>query len=202
MHWQIVCIMHKRPLQNALEKREGQSRKSARILDFLLFGFYQDRRCPCSCPQFVYAERNKGREQSVTQAVFVQTLTVRLSVSSAPLMSCVCPQSQARASLCRSLLPHIRHFFRIYEDPSAPAPWLLQPVDFVQSPGRAFCDPAPASPCFRTSGKGLAKGLRSFRLQGPQEIGLSLSFGFACRPPNAFAGIRTDIPTSYQTQYS
>lgn len=115
---------------------------------------------------------------------------------------CLPRSPKARASLCRSLLPHIRHFFRIHEDPSAPAPWLLQPVDFVQSPGRAFCDPAPASPCFRTSGKGLAKGLRSFRLQGPQEIGLSLSFGFACRPPNAFAGIRTDIPTSYQTQYS
>ena len=110
IHWQIVCTMHKRPLQYALEKREGQSQKSVRILDFLLFRSYQDRRCPCSCPQFVYAERNKGREQSVTQAVFVQTLTVRLSVSSAPLMSCVCPQSQARASLCRSLLPHIRHF--------------------------------------------------------------------------------------------
>lgn len=97
-------------------------------------------------------------------------------------------------------------FFWIHEDPFAPAPWLLQPVDFVQSPGRAFCDPAPASPCFRTSDKGLAKGLRSSRLQAPQEIGLSLSFGFACRPPNAFAGIRTDIPTSYQTvtqtQYS
>ena len=93
-------------------------------------------------------------------------------------------------------------FFRIHEDPSAPAPWLFQLVDFVQSPGRAFCDPAPASPCFRTSDKRLAKGLRSSRLQGPQEIGLSLSFGFACRPPNAFAGIRTDIPTSYQTQYS
>ena len=193
--------MHKRPLQYALEKREGQSQKSVRILDFLLFRSYQDRRCPCSCPRFVYAERNKGREQSVTQAVFGQTLTVRLSVSSAPLMSRVCPQSQARPSLCRALLPHIRHF----PDPRrsiCPRPWLLQPVDFVQSPGRAFCDPAPASPCFRTSGKGLAKGLRSFRLQGPQEIGLSLSFGFACRPPNAFAGIRTDIPTSYQTQYS
>ena len=110
IHWKIVCIMHERPLQYALEKREGQSQKSVRILDFLLFRSYQDRRCPCSCPQFVYAERNKGREQSVTQAVFVQTLTVRLSVSSAPLMSCVCPQSQARASLCRSLLPHSRHF--------------------------------------------------------------------------------------------
>lgn len=97
----------------------------------------------------------------------------------------------------------------IFPDPRrsiCPRPWLLQPVDFVQSPGRAFCDPAPASPCFRTSDKRLAKGLRSSRLQGPQEIGLSLSFGFACRPPNAFAGIRTDIPTSYQTvtqtQYS
>ena len=76
----------------------------------MLFRSYQDRRCPCSCPRFVYAERNKGREQSVTQAVFVQTLTVCLSVSSAPLMSCVCPQSQARASLCRPLLPHSRHF--------------------------------------------------------------------------------------------
>ena len=97
----------------------------------------------------------------------------------------------------------------IFPDPRrsiCPAPWLFQSVDFVQSPGRAFCDPAPASPRFRTSDKGLAKGLRSSRLQGPHEIGLSLSFGFACRPPNAFAGIRTDIPTSYQTvtqtQYS
>ena len=197
IHWQIACIMHKRPLQYALEKREGQSQKSVRILDFLLFRSYQDRRCPCSCPQFVYAERNKGREQSVTQAVFVQTLTVRLSV-----MSRVCPAVPGKGFPVPISLAAHPAFFRIHEDPSAPAPWLLQPVDFVQSPGRAFCDPAPASPCFRTSDKGLAKGLRSSRLQGPQEIGLSLSFGFACRPPNAFAGIRTDIPTSYQTKYS
>lgn len=198
MHWQIVCTMHKRPLQNALEKREGQSRKSVRILDFLLFRSYQDRRCPCSCPQFVYAERNKGREQSVTQAVFVQTLTVRLSVSSAPHMSCVCPQSQAREDLpCAGLSCRTAGIFPDPRRSICPAPWLLQPVDFVQSLGRAFCDPAPASPCFRTSDKGLAKGLRSSRLQAPQEIGLSLSFGFACRPPNAFAGIRTDIPNSY-----
>ena len=199
--------MHKRSLQYALEKREGQSQKSVRILDFLLFRSYQDRRCPCSCPQFVYAERNKGREQSVTQAVFVQTLTVRLSVSSAPLMSCVCPQSQAREDLpCAALSCRTAGIFPDPRRSICPAPWHLQPVDFVQSPGRAFCDPAPASPRFRTSDKGLAKGLRSSRLQGPQEIGLSLSFGFACRPPNAFAGIRTDIPTSYQTvtqtQYS
>ena len=163
----------------------------------MLFRSYQDRRCPCSCPQFVYAERNKGREQSVTQAVFVQTLTVRLSV-----MSRVCPAVPGKGFPVPISLAAHPAFFRIHEDPSAPAPWLLQPVDFVQSPGRAFCDPAPASPCFRTSDKRLAKGLRSSRLQGPQEIGLSLSFGFACRPPNAFAGIRTDIPTSYQTQYS
>ena len=117
------------------------------------------------------------------------------------------PQSQAREDLpCAGLSCRISDIFPDPRRSICPAPWLFQSVDFVQSPGRAFCDPAPASPCFRTSDKGLAKGLRSSRLQDPQEIGLSLSFGFACRPPNAFAGIRTDIPTSYQTvtqtQYS
>ena len=131
MHWQIVCNMHKRPLQYALEKREGQSQKSVRILDFLLFRSYQDRRCPCSCPQFVYAERNKGREQSVTQAVFVQTLTVRLSVSSATLMSRVCPAVPGKAFPVPISLAVHPAFFRIHEDPSAPAPWLL--------PARGLC---------------------------------------------------------------
>ena len=42
-------------------------------------------------------DSNKGREQSVTQAVFVQTLTVRLSVSSAPLMNRVCPAVPGKA---------------------------------------------------------------------------------------------------------
>ena len=122
--------MHERPLQYALEKREGQSQKSVRILDFLLFRSYQDRRCPCSCPQFVYAERNKGREQSVTQAVFVQTLTVRLSVSSAPLMSRVCPAVPGKGFPVPISLAAHPAFFRIHEDPSAPAhgsssPWTL-----------------------------------------------------------------------------
>lgn len=39
----------------------------------------------------------------------------------------------------------------IFPDPRrsiCPRPWLPQPVDFVQSPGRAFCDPAPPLPVF------------------------------------------------------
>ncbi len=96
----------------------------------MLFRSYQDRRCPCSCPRFVYAERNKGREQSVTQAVFVQTLTVRLSVSSAPLMSRVCPAVPGKGFPVPLSLAAQPAFFRIHEDPSAPphgssSPWTL-----------------------------------------------------------------------------
>lgn len=198
--------MHKRPLQYALEKREGQSQKSVRILDFLLFRSYQDRRCPCSCPQFVYAERNKGREQSVTQAVFVQTLTVRLSVSSATLMSRVCPAVPGKAfpvPISLATHPAFSRSTKIHLPPphGSSSPWTLCKVQAGH-----FAILRLPLPVFVPLTRDWQKVCVAPVFRPPQEIGLSLSFGFACRPPNAFAGIRTDIPTSYQTvtqtQYS